>query len=414
MASIAAAFPVLQKLVLDNLASTSGPLFFEPLSRLVSLRELSATTGVAINYEALGSLSYLQQLTALELGFKGHWAPPLASLLPHILPISGLSSLNLVLPAESWSDTPACRILSGLQHLTHLSICLSDDGHIEVDDEFFAAIASLTQLVSLALPTATLTDGAAELAAGMPLLTHLSVGSCQPLESLDELDPPCSWKELTLCRAHQPIYRLTLLPTEGRLLLATGRLELTLVGPDDEEVDDLASCAELIAQKLRSGPHICFRLHVIELKGSPVEVVNIIEPEVQLGLLSALAPLDGIIHTLELDPCFELGHPHIEALAASLPQLRSLVLRSSDVSVGAWSRLGMLPALETLIIFNQPPVMPSPPSPAWGRRASPPPPPPPDMRLGFQPECLAYVASSLSHPLDLVVPPGGFSLDTLD
>ena len=132
-------------------------------------------------------------------------------------------------------------------------------------------------------------------------------------------------------------------------------------------------------------------------------------------LFPAPAPLDGIIHTLELGTCFELGRPHVEALAASLPQLRSLVLRSCDIGVGAWSRLGTLPALEKLIIFNQPPVTPQPsPSPDWGYPASPPPSPPlPEVRGSFQPEHLAFVAASLSHPLVLVVPPGGSSLDTL-
>ena len=408
MASITATFPVLQKLVLGNLAYTTEPLF-KPLSRLVSLRELSATTSVAFNNEALGSLSHLQQLSTLELGFEGRWAPPLtapplASLLPHILHIGGLSSLSLILPDDSWVDISQCQCLSGLQHLTHLSFCQPDDGAIGVEVEDIAAIASLTQLVSLALPTVTLTDGAAELVAAMPLLTHLSVSSCQPLRHLDELGAPCSWKELTLCCTEQAMLELLLLPVEGRLILATGRLEYVLEVPDENDVAGLEACARLLAPKLRSGPKICFRLDVD---------VNVIEPEVQLGLLSALAPLDGIIHTLELDPCFELGRPHIETLTASLPQLQSLVLRSSDVSISVWPRLSMLPALETLIIFNQPPVTPPPPSPAWGRRSSPPPLPLPDMRRGFQPEYLAYVASSLSHPLAIVVPPGGCSLDTL-
>ena len=40
--------------------------------------ELSATTGVAFNNEALGSLSHLQQLSTLELGFEGRWCHDLA------------------------------------------------------------------------------------------------------------------------------------------------------------------------------------------------------------------------------------------------------------------------------------------------------------------------------------------------
>ena len=206
MPLIATVFPALCTLALSDLhpASSHHWVKLQPLSQLTGLRDLRLSTQHFFADATLDSISSIrQQLERLELQLLyGSSAKTAVTSAPAVL--RRLSSLG------------------SLQHLTHLLFTCTlkaADGpsaslplHGLGDAAAIAGLTACKRLISLQLPWAKLTGGAAELlAAGLPCLMQLTVRQVQPMAPV----APCSWRELTLLGELQGLHDLIKLPLSG-------------------------------------------------------------------------------------------------------------------------------------------------------------------------------------------------------
>ena len=359
-----------------------GPLECElqPLSQLTGLVDLSIAACRCFAASTLASISMLKQLASLELQLdkdNGDFS--------HIFP--HLSSL--------W----------GLSHLTHLSCIHIDTAPLHVGGmpdtpvnprpreaavpkfDFSAMRGMITALVgcqnlmSLQLPWANFMGRYAErLATELTRLTRLSVNGIWPTASM----PPCSWRELTLCRKQTLLCNcLVRLPLEGLDCLCVSRLALLLQKSInvDAFVNAMEQQGPLLVAKLWAANNNGPRLHSLSFR-------CYLDSSAQLTrIIPALTVFDVVVDALTFSFCTKLEGSHMWLLATALPGLAHFtVCEPGLIDDDAWACIGTLPGLKTFSIIDDGTSF-----------------PPQHPKEPFNPRHMALLASSVTRPLTVTV-----------
>ena len=316
----------------------------QPLSQLTGLRDLRLSTQHFFADATLDSISSIrQQLERLELQLLyGSSAKTAVTSAPAVL--RRLSSLG------------------SLQHLTHLLFTCTlkaADGpsaslplHGLGDAAAIAGLTACKRLISLQLPWAKLTGGAAELlAAGLPCLMQLTVRQVQPMAPV----APCSWRELTLLGELQGLHDLIKLPLSGLDHLSLTHLVLAPYhdGGVEPHIHTLERYVPLLAAKLLGLSRLTLDCGWLHMDGA--QLTSLLASIVTLGgttltdfAITGLPFTDFEITGLPVRRL--LQRSHMEQLAMGLLCLTQLSLLHRNLALGDWSRLGTLAGLHSLFL----------------------------------------------------------------